>query len=361
MGKRYKVTTRDIAEYAGVSQSTVSMILSGKKNVSFMPETEEKVWQAARKLGYKKPEKKAAAMETSLEKTILIMAPLLTNSYYTTIIHSIVEQAQNLGYQVLTEVTFRDPENESRILALPKSSRLAGIIILYPIRKIAEANAVSKNLPVVMVGEKPDNIRFDSVELDSKKPGYLMADHLLSLGHRHIAFISSPMGKHEISRLRRLEGIRMAYEERGLDREMVEVFTPTAAQFREYAYSSAEYRVGSEMAGKALDSGSPATAFIGQNDMTAYGILAALSQRGFRVPRDYSVAGFDNSVLSAMPQISLTTVEHAAVQKGKDAVNLIHSRNHQDNRSDAIARITRMEYEPRLIIRQSTGKRGNVI
>ena len=90
--------------------------------------------------------------------------------------------------------------------------------------------------------------------------------------------------------------------------------------------------------------------------MTAYGILAALRERGHRVPRDYSVAGFDNSVLSAMPQISLTTVEHAAMQKGKDAVNLIHSRKRKDSRTDSMSRITRMEYEPRLIIRQSTGK-----
>ncbi len=358
MGKRNRVTTRDIAEYAGVSQSTVSMILSGKKNVSFLSETEEKVWEAARELGYKKPVKKTPALETSLARTILLVAPLLTNSYYTTIIHSIAEQAGSLGYDVLTEVTFRDPEREAQILDLPKTSRVAGIIILYPIRRIAEANALSKSLPVVMVGEKPDNIRFDSVELDSKKPGYLMADHLLSLGHRHMAFISSPMGKHEISRLRRLEGIRMAYGDRGLDADMVEVFTPTPARFREYGYQSAEYRVGWEMTAKALESGSPITAFIGQNDMTAYGILACLSEKGFRVPRDYSVAGFDNSPLSAMPQISLTTVEHAALQKGKDAVNLIHSRNHRNSQSASISRITRMEYEPRLITRQSTGKKG---
>ena len=356
MGKRNKVTTRDVAEYAGVSQSTVSMILSGKKNVSFMPETESNVWEAARKLGYKKPVKKALAMENSLSNTILILAPLLTNSYYTTIIHSIVEQAQSQGYDVLTEVTFRDPERESQILSLPKISRLAGIIILYPIRKISEANAIAKNLPVVMVGEKPDNIRFDSVELDSKKPGFLMADHLLSLGHRQIAFICSPIGKHEISRLRRLEGIRMAYEGKGLDKELVRVFTPTSGEFREYAYQSAEYILGYEMCRKVLDSDLPITAFIGHNDMIAYGILAALRERGHRVPRDYSVAGFDNSVLSAMPQISLTTVEHAAIQKGKDAVNLIHNREHKDSRTDSMSRITRMEYEPRLIIRQSTGK-----
>jgi len=58
MGKRNRVTTRDIAEYTGVSQSTVSMILSERKGVSFMPETRQKVMEAAKKLGYKKPEKR---------------------------------------------------------------------------------------------------------------------------------------------------------------------------------------------------------------------------------------------------------------------------------------------------------------
>ena len=57
MGKRNKVTTRDIAEYTGLSQSTVSMVLSGRPNVSFTPETVQRVKDAARKLGYKKQEK----------------------------------------------------------------------------------------------------------------------------------------------------------------------------------------------------------------------------------------------------------------------------------------------------------------
>jgi P27 family predicted phage terminase small subunit len=67
MGKRKKVTTRDIAEYAGISQSTVSMILSEKKNVSFSPETIKAVQEAARVLGYKKPEKKAPPCPKWLE------------------------------------------------------------------------------------------------------------------------------------------------------------------------------------------------------------------------------------------------------------------------------------------------------
>ena len=60
---------------------------------------------------------------------------------------------------------------------------LAGVISLYPPTKIAQANALSKQVPVVSIGDKPDACRFDAVELDSKKPGYIIAEHLLSLGH----------------------------------------------------------------------------------------------------------------------------------------------------------------------------------
>ena len=355
MGKRNKVTTRDIAEYTGLSQSTVSMILSGRKNVSFTAETEQIVRDAAKKLGYKRPVKKAAELESNLKDTILLLAPLLSNSYYTSIIHSITEQAGRCGYDVFTAVTFRNAEREHNYLSLAKKNRLAGIIILYPISEIALANTLSKDLPIVQIGEKPDNIRFDSIELNSSKPGLLMGEHLISLGHTHIAFISSPIKKHEISRRRRLDGLHAALRGAGLNPGLIEIYTPSSAEFQKYGYQSPEYRTGYDMTIKALSSGTKATAFVGQNDMTAYGIMAALSDQGYRIPADYSVAGFDDSRLSSMPQISLTTVEHAAVQKGQDAVNLIYERNHQSKGSRS-QRITRMEYEPRLIRRGSTGK-----
>lgn len=352
MGKRNKVTTRDIADYTGLSQSTVSMVLSGKRNVSFTAETEEKVKEAARKLGYKKPVRKKAGTDSALSDTILVMAPLLTNNYYSSVIHSITDQALSYHYKVMTVVTSRDAAKETEYLSLAENSNPAGIIILYPINRVAEANALSRKIPIVLVGEKPDNVRFDSVELDSRKPGALVGGHLLSLGHRQAAFISTPIRKHEISRLRRLAGLRQAFQEAGLPEEAVEVFQPSPSEFRNYAFQSAEYQTGYEMTRKALSQGSSATAFVGQNDMTAYGIMAALRDQGFRIPRDCSVAGFDDAIFSSMPQISLTSVDHATVQKGRDAVTMIYTRNHQKDRP---SHVTRMEYEPKLVIRNSTG------
>ena len=70
--------------------------------------------------------------------------------------------------------------------------------------------------------------------------------------------------------------------------------------------------------------GTASTAFIGNNDMTALGIMDAITKLGYKIPFDYSVCGFDNIPLASMKQISLTTIEHATVQKGHEAVDLIH-------------------------------------
>ena len=356
MGKRNKVTTRDIAEYAGVSQSTVSMILSEKKNVSFGEETVQKVKKAARALGYSKPNKKKRTPDQSLSKTIMILCPTISNGYYNAVIHSIIEKAQEYGYTSLTAVTFRSAEREDEYFRLFSKNELAGVISLYPLSKYTEANALAKRIPVVSIGEKPEWIRFSSVELDSQKPGWMMAEHLVQLGHRHIAFISGPVVKKEISRTRRLAGFQQYYREAELDPAWIKLFCPTLKAYADYPHTGAEYQAGYDMTIRALDADTPATAFVGNSDDIAFGILAALADRGIRVPEDISVAGFDNHRLSGMPQIALTTVEHSSWQKGQNAVEMIYRKNTRREAGVDSGLIIRMEYEPKLIVRRTTGK-----
>ena len=132
MGKRNKVTTRDIAEYTGVSQSTVSMILSNKPHVSFSKETIDKVRQGAKELGYKKPVAGVKKKEQALAKSIIVICPLLSNGYYSMIIHSITERAKDYGYTVFTVSTLRDVSQEELYLNLLSGFELAGVISLYP-------------------------------------------------------------------------------------------------------------------------------------------------------------------------------------------------------------------------------------
>lgn len=356
MGKRKKVTTRDIAKALDISQSTVSMILSGKQNVSFTAETIRRVREAAENMGYQKSSAKERKKEQALADTILVICPKLSGGYYSTMLHSIIEQAKKYQYTVLTAATFRDAETEDRYLDMLEHSNLAGVISLYPVSRIQKMNALSRQIPVISVGDKPAACKFDSVELDSKKPGYLMGNHLISLGHTHISYISTPIRPKEIGRIHRLEGVRASLTDAGYPAEYLEVLHQSPAVFERYPVEHAEYQNAYELTVKALDQGTPSTAFIGNNDTAAFGIMGALADRGYRVPADYSVCGFDNIALSSMPQISLTTVEHAAVQKGAEAVDMIHRKNSRNRSGGQPDYIIRLEYEPRLIVRSSTGR-----
>ena len=77
--------------------------------------------------------------------------------------------------------------------------------------------------------------------------------------------------------------------------------------------------------------------------MAAFGIMAAISDHGYRIPADFSVCGFDNITLSAMPQIALTTIDHASVRKGEEAVDMIHRKNTQKKDETSHAYIMRLE------------------
>lgn len=169
MGKRNRVTTRDIAEELGISQSTVSMILSNKANVSFTEETVQKVKTKAKELGYKKPVPKELVQEKSLANTIVVLCPMVTNGYYSMMMQSITDHAKEYDYTVMTISTGRDAATEELYLDLFARVQLAGIICLYPLSKIQKINALSKRFPVISVGDKPLSCQFDSVELDSRK------------------------------------------------------------------------------------------------------------------------------------------------------------------------------------------------
>ncbi len=355
MGKRKKVTTRDIAEVLGISQSTVSMILSNKPNVSFTEETVQSVKETAKKMGYKKSVPEEKTKDKLLKNTIIILCPLVSNGYYSMMIQAITEHARLYGYTAMSITTSRTAEIEESYLDLLSGAQLAGIISLYPPSKIQKINAISKQVPIVSVGDKPPGCNFDSVELDSKKPGYLIGNHLLSLGHTHVTYISTPIRSKEIGRSHRLEGVKTSFREQGIPEDQVEVRYQSNANYMKYDLVNAEYQNGYDLTSLALEEGTASTAFIGNNDMGALGIMAAIQDHGFRIPQDFSVCGFDNIFLSAMPQISLTTIDHASLQKGREAVEMIHRKNKYKTHSY----IMRLEYEPQLIIRKSTGKRKN--
>lgn len=356
MAEKKKTTTKDIAKYAGVSQSAVSMILNHKDNVSFSEETRQKVLQAAKDLGYKKKTSKKRTSHT-LSKVIVIMCPFLSNHYYTTLIHSITERAHDYGYVTFVAPTLRNPSTEQYYLDMINHDvEVAGIIYLYPTSFLPNVNKMSKQLPIVNIGDKNDEITFDSIHISSLKPANLVAEHLISLGHRKITYISTPISNIERSRSKRYEGLVNAFIDHGLGDQCVTLRSLSPGEYNLLSPNLLEYSSGFKLTKQILEEGTDSTAFVGYNDMVAFGILDALSESKYKVPSDFSVCGFDNIPMAAMNRISLTSVEHSIDAKGREAVDIIVRLHDSKTKNKPHSFVTKLEFEPFVIKRKSTGK-----
>jgi LacI family transcriptional regulator len=346
---RKKVTTTDIARQAGVSQSAVSMILNPKKNISFSEATIRRVLETAQELSYQTRAKKP---EAAGPRIIAVMVPTLANPYYPALLQTIKTEAAKADYDLFVCV-IRNDEDAEKIPASLSAMPIRGVIYTFMPYKPEPLSRIAETVPVVIVGDKNDDTGIDTIGLNSVESGSMLAEHLLSLGHRNIAFISTPLGLNSLPRKRRLEGVTLALNNFGEKCNLVVQAADESFQERLHD-ANAEPRLGYELAMKVLQD-RKVTAFVGVNDMVAFGILNALAEKKYRVPGDYSVCGFDNTFPSSFRNISLTTVEHFISDKGKDAFDILLKKINCRLSGLAPNSIYKIEYKPRLIVRESTG------
>jgi LacI family transcriptional regulator len=348
----------DIAREAEVSQATASMILNKKRTASFSEETIQRVTDTAEKLGYKARPRNRTPEYPGQSRFIAAVAPNISNPYYSTLIKSIKEAAASQGYGLLI-CNVEDVEDTiGRYLNMLVTLPIHGIIYTFMPYNLEPVRQAAGEIPVVIVGDKKEHVEIDTIGLNSLESGMMMTRHLLDLGHRGIAFISTPLNMNSLPRRQRLEGVKLALKNFGEDTNLV-VQAADTALYDYYGDSNSESLIGHDLAldliEKNTDGQHGITAFIGVNDMVAYGILNAIHERGMRVPQDYSVCGFDNIFPSSFSSISLTTIENFIHHKGRDAVDIL-VRKIRDQLSDLKPdSIYRVEYKPALIIRGSTG------
>lgn len=358
-----KATSKDVARCAGVSQSTVSLILNNKQNVSFSEETIRRVREAAKKLNYELP-RSSHAYSWDSEGVILLFAPTMSNPFYPMLTEAIEQSATASGHGVLLINTYRSKDAErARLTSLIEKGNVSGVIFSFSPSHPDLLEQISKSVPVVIVGEKDDTLGIDTIGLNSRMSGRLVADHLLQLGHKDIAFISGPINNMSLSRSKRLDGIRDRLQEEGLEDRLIVRLAEEESESQSGVY---EIEVGYDLTLKLLEENPKVTAIIGVNDMTASGIMKALYSKKISVPGDISVCGFDNIFVCAILNPSLTTIDHAIEHRARMAVDIVLQKmgrlaeSTQDNHSlltDSQPRTLRIEYEPQLIVRGSTGRR----
>ena len=160
-----RITMADIAAEVGVSQSAVSIILSGRKDISFADETIDKVHAACSKLGYKS----ARSLSRINSKTIMIMSENLTIPYYALLTQQIENTAHLHGYKSFICNTNRNKDFEIAYLEMATKMDVAGIICLTHPHCPEKFSEVSKKIPVIAVCDRVENLSVDIVEMDNYK------------------------------------------------------------------------------------------------------------------------------------------------------------------------------------------------
>jgi DNA-binding LacI/PurR family transcriptional regulator len=325
-------TIVDVAARAGVSKSLVSLVMRGAPNVS--DEKREAVTRAAEEIGYR-PNAVARSLVRSRSFVIGVMVSDLHNPYFTEVIDGIEAAARASGYHALFNSGERTAVGETEAIDTLLQLRTDGVVMAGPVlatRKIAD---VAASVPVVVVARHSRSPAHDSITNDDRMGARLAVDHLVALGHRHIAHVDGGTGA---GAAQRLAGFLEAMARHGLTRSA----TVVPGSFTE---EGGREGVTALREGRAQATG----VFVG-NDLAAVGALDAFHQHGLRVPEDVSLVGYDNIALAGLGHINLTTIDQPRREMGVTAVRLLLERRDEDRH-----KARHVVVPPALVVRGSTG------
>lgn len=350
--RKSKTTMSGIAKLSGVSQSTVSLVLNQKGNRSIPPETVTRVLEAARELHYVKPQRTQAHRKAA-DRPVLVLVSDLTNPYYSFILHELELAAAPSGLSLICCNTYHQVEKETKFLETALNGDFFAAIFLYPPDNPKYVSQVNCQMPIIAICDKNAAPEIDLIELNNFQAGQIAAEHLLFLGHRNIAVLTSDPA-HNLARSNRIQGVVRQIADCGLS-DHLDIIVPDAEKVKEIPGNNAGYRVGRAIGQRPDLLSGKYTAFIAVNDMVAIGVIDALSMRGAQFPRDYSIVGFDNLLYTGLSRISLTTVDHHTDLLAQAAIELLLRRTNSSIDSSLLSSARfKVECKPQLVIRSST-------
>ncbi|AKC85544.1 LacI family DNA-binding transcriptional regulator [Pseudoxanthomonas suwonensis] len=300
---RQAVTIRDVAREANVSVATVSRALNGHSNVA--EPVRRQVLEVAHRLRYS-PHAAARSLSSRSTQTIGVVLPDLHGEFFSELIRGIDSRARAAGRHLLLSSYHGDPDEQAAALRAMRG-RVDGLLVMSPYaeRPGFLAENLPQSLPVVLISTQQHEPAWPVFEIDNHAGAVAMTRHLLSLGHRHLAFIGGPEHNHDARE--RLRGFRDA------------IASESGARGSEYPGDFGE--ASGHRAGRAiLDTGDRPDAVFAANDMMALGCLYAFAQAGLEVPRDIALAGFDDIPLARFVHPSLTTMRVSIAELGGNAL-----------------------------------------
>jgi DNA-binding LacI/PurR family transcriptional regulator len=319
----------DVAAEVGLSPASVSLVLRGAAGPS--ERTRQRVLEAAARLGYR-PDRAASLLARRRSGLIGVMMDVRSD-YHGELVEDVHEAAERHGYDIVLSTVTRT-RDERRAVETLVDSRCEALVLLGPDAPAAWLTALDRQLPVVVVGRPVRSAGVDVVRAADDEGVGLVVDHLVGLGHARIAYVDGGPGAIAAGRRR---GYRDAMRRHRLEGAVMVVRGGHSEES------------GIRAVAALTDLRPVPTAVIAFNDRVAVGLIDGLVRAGIGVPADMSVAGYDDSPLSRLAHIGLTTVSQESHGLTESAVAAMVERL-EGGRTEH----REIVLPPRLVVRSTT-------
>jgi LacI family transcriptional regulator len=304
-----RATLKDVAEAAGVSQSTTSRALSGAGYVA--PAVRDRVRATAERLGYV-PHAMARSLRQQVSRSIGVVVSDLRNAFYADLAAGVAARARARGYTMMLVDGQGSAEDELSAARAFVSTRTAGVI-LTPVSATVSSYLISQHVPVVEVDRQYARGSCDAVVIDNHRLALRMTEHLVALGHRRVALLVDEADS--TTGADRSRGYRAALQAAGLPArpDLVVAVGGDAGAARKAAVDLLARR-------------DRPTALLASNSLLAEGLWHAVRDLGLSVPADVSVVSFDDARWMSMVSPGVTAVAQDVVALGAAAVDRLLAR-----------------------------------
>lgn len=298
-----RVTMTDVAQHAGCSQSTVSVVLNGTPGIKISRETRQRVSEAVAALGYRH-QKSLPRRGTGIRQIALIFDQIATSPEPVVAMDGAREEAWKTGHVVSAYQTYNDAEMEPRTIDIVIRNRSDAIIYATVMtRQVSVPEALyNTGIPVVLLNCFSVDRLFPAIVPGEVAGGHRATNTLLQAGHRRIAHITGEMWMDAARD--RLKGYREALATADIPYDPDLVLEGNWLPSAGYEHTRA-----------LMALGEPPTAIFCANDRMAVGCYEALKELGLRIPGDVSVIGYDDDEVARhlSPQLSTLLLPHRAM------------------------------------------------
>jgi LacI family transcriptional regulator len=330
-----RVTLKDISLKTGYTINTVSRALKNKDDIS--TQARELIQKTAKEMGYIN-NSLASSMRSGSTKTIAIIIGDISNPHFAIMVKEIEKSIRKHGYVSLVINTEENSELEEQAIYSALGKQVDGIIIC-PVQKSVDNIEYLKRtgIPFVLLGRRFERTDFDYVICDDTNGGYLATKHLLEKEHKRILILKAP--DYISSAKERLEGYVKAMNEHQIevDNDLIQ----------EVGVVSGDSR---QVIKRVLDEGIQFTAVVAFNDMMAWEVIYTLNRKGYKVPDNIAVVGFDNIQSRFFFPFPLTTIANSKSKMSKRAVDVLLKKINDPDAHTIFNEII----QTKLIVRDST-------